>query len=315
MVRSKNVTVTDTKKQVVDEIFKLARKNFKRRHTVINGFDELWQADLADFQSYAKENHGYKYVLVVIDCLSKFLWMRPLKTKSASDVSRAMESILNKGRKPTLLQTDQGKEFFNAQFSDLMKKNKIIHYHTYSVKKVAIVERVIRTIKSKLYRSFTLTASYNWTNKLENINAEYNKTRHRITGKKPIDINKQNAHEIKLYGINPKAETKHKFKEGDIVRVSKFKHIFEPGYKPSWSTELFKISKVNATNPTTYVLRDFQDRPIKGSFYEPELQKTKNIDVFLIEKVLRRKGKKLFVKWLGLPKNQQTSWISTEDLR
>ncbi|XP_023312383.1 uncharacterized protein LOC111692562 [Anoplophora glabripennis] len=104
---------------------------------------------------------------------------------------------------------------------------------------------------------------------------------------KPVDVKRST--ELKAYN-HPKIVQKPKFNVADIVRISKYKGVFEKGYTANYSTELFKVVKVNITNPTTYVLEDMQGRQIKGCFYEYELQKTKYPEVYLLEKVLKRKG-------------------------
>lgn len=95
---------------------------------------------------------------------------------------------------------------------------------------------------------------------------------------------------------------------GDFVRISKYKGCFEKGFTPNWSTEIFKIYKVQDTNPTTYLLEDARSRPILGAFYKEEIQKTNHPDIYLVEKVLKRKRNKVYVKWLGLPASEN-SWI------
>ena len=312
--QKQNVLITDTKREVVDEIFKPARKTFPRRHTVIKGLDDLWQIDLADLRSYSSENSGYKYILVVIDCFSKFLWTKSLKTKGAEEVVQAMEFIFKRSRRhPRNLQSDQGKEFYNNRFNKLMQKFRINHYSTYSVKKAAIAERVIRTIKSKLFPLLTLNASYRWLNHLQRVTSDYNSSVHRTIGKKPIKINRSNKADITVFRRLKIADKNKKFQPGEFVRISKEKLLFEKGYTPSWSTEIFKVVKINQTNPVTYLLEDTEGQPIKGSFYNYELQKTKYPDVYLIEKVIRRKGRKMFVKWLGLPVDKN-SWINLTDV-
>ena len=101
---------------------------------------------------------------------------------------------------------------------------------------------------------------------------------------------------------------KSKLKVGDAVRVSKYKNVFEKSYTPNWGMEIFTIERRQPTNPLTYILKDSQGQLIKGGFYEHELQKTKHADVFLVEKVLRKKGDKEFVKWLGFDESHN-SWI------
>ncbi|CAK1578742.1 unnamed protein product [Parnassius mnemosyne] len=96
---------------------------------------------------------------------------------------------------------------------------------------------------------------------------------------------------------------------GDYVRISKYKGTFENGYTPNWSTEIFIIRKLQNTIPTTYLIEDtIRGQPILGGFYAQELQKTKNPNIYLVEKVLRRKGNKVLVKWLGLS-SSENSWI------
>lgn len=306
-----------SKVAVVNELHRPARRNYPRRKVIIKGLDDLWQADLAEFTTYSRENKGNKYILMVIDCFSKFVWAVGVKNKSAGDVAKAMNKILQQGsssssRKPKNLQTDAGKEFYNSEFKKLMQKHDINHYSTYSTKKASIVERVIRTIKEKLYKRFSLRGNYKWIDILPTIIDEYNNTKHRTIRKKPSDVTRDNEKQLLNSAYNNiKIQGVGRLKVGDIVRISKHKSVFDKGYTPNWSTELFKIIKTNLTNPATYMLEDMQGKPILGSFYEPELQKTKHSDVYLIEKVLRRKGDKIYVKWLGL---NDSSWINKSDI-
>lgn len=297
-----------SKQQVVNELHKQARKNFPRRRTIVKHLRDLWQSDLADFQAYAKENRGHKYILLVIDCFSKYIWTRPLKSKAANHVADAFKSILKIGGTPKNLQTDNGTEFYNKFFQSLMQQHNINHYSTFSVKKSAIAERAIRTIKNDLYKRFSLRGTYKWIDILDDVIKTYNHRKHRTINMKPIDVGprtKLNAYDhIKIFGEG-------RYKVGQVVRISKYKSVFEKGYTPSWSTELFKIVKVQITNPVTYILEDMNGRPIKGGFYEYELQKTHNPDVYLVEKILRRKGNKLYVKWLGL---DERSWIDKTNI-
>lgn len=101
---------------------------------------------------------------------------------------------------------------------------------------------------------------------------------------------------------------KARFKVGDSVRISKYKNVFEKSYTPNWGTEVFTIEHRQPTNPTTYILKDARGQLIKRGFYEFELQKTKFPDIFLVEKVLQKRGDKELVKWLGFDQTHN-SWI------
>ena len=98
-----------------------------------------------------------------------------------------------------------------------------------------------------------------------------------------------------------------KFKLGD-----KHKNTFAKGYTQNWSEEVFVVSKIKNTVPCTYVISDLNGEKIAGRFYEKELQTTNQKD-FRIEKVLKRKGHKLYVKWKGYD-NSFNSWIDKKDL-
>lgn len=303
-------SITKAREQVVKELHRPIRAKFKRRRFIQYGLDDTFASDLAQLDQYARENKGFKYILVVIDCFSKFLWTRPLKSKNAQDVSNAMAHIFkHSNRIPKKLVTDNGREYYNASFQSLLKKHNIHHYSTYSILKASIAERVIRTIKERLFRLFTLNGNHKWVDLLEQVTTSYNNTKHRTINMKPKDVNKSNEKQVlgDVY-THLKVVGRQKFKIGDVVRISRVKHVFEKGYVPNWTTELFKIAKVKITNPTTYLLEDMNGQPISGGFYEAELQKTKQPDVFLIEQVIRKKGKKMYVKWLGLDKSHN-SWV------
>ena len=295
---------------IAEELHKPARRKFLRRKVDIRDLNETFEGDLIDMSSYAKENKGFKFLLTVIDTFSKFAYAIPLKSKNATDVTSAFEKILKKGRIPKHLHVDRGKEFYNNLFKSLMKKYNINLFSTYSNIKASIVERFNRTLKEKMWKKFTSQGNYKWVEILPSLVKSYNDSFHRTIGMKPNEVNHQNSERLrKLYANSQISHRKkYKFKVGDKVRISKYKHVFEKGYTPNWSTEIFTISRVKNTFPETYELEDYQKNPIEGGFYKEELQKSKNPDVYLIEKVLKRRGNKIFVKWIGFD-NTHNSWV------
>ena len=95
---------------------------------------------------------------------------------------------------------------------------------------------------------------------------------------------------------------------GDRVRISKTRRKFHKAYLPSWTRELFTVNKILDTVPVTYNIRDDHGDVLEGSFYEQEIQKVKDDNVFRIERILKKTGKNFFVKWLGYD-NSFNSWI------
>ena len=139
---------------------------------------------------------------------------------------------------------------------------------------------------------------------LDDIVNKYNNTVHRTIKMKPIDVTNDSFVEH-----NEESNKKDpKFRVGDHVRISKDKNIFAKGYAPNWSEEVFVIIKIKKTVSWTYVINDLNGEEITGSFYEKELQKT-NQKEFRIEKILKRRGDKLYVKWKGYD-NSFNSWIN-----
>lgn len=304
-----------SKRQVVEELHKPARKNFRRRRVIIKGLDDLWQADLVEMISFAKQNKGYRYILTVIDTFSKYAWVMPIKRKTAQNTTEAMNLIFSASQRyPKNLQTDDGKEFFNKYFKNLMKHYKINHYSTCSVKKASIVERFNRTLKEKMWKEFSYNGNHKWLNIYDKLVNQYNDTKHRTINMKPKNVNKSNESIILSTKYNHiKMFEPYKFNVGDAVRISKYKHIFEKGYTPNWTTEIFNIRKIQNTSPVTYLLQDYKGAPIKGCFYEQELMKTKYDSAYLVEKILKIKNEKMFVKWLGFP-TSHNSWVNKTDI-
>ena len=138
-----------------------------------------------------------------------------------------------------------------------------------------------------------------YTDKLDDIVNEYDNSYHRTIKMKPVDV-KDNRYidSIELHPTGLHSNKDPKFKVGDHVRIFKYKNIFAKGYTPNLSEEVFVIKKVKNTVPWTYIINHLNDEEIIGTFYKKELQKT-NQQEFRIEKVIEKKGDKLYVKWKG----------------
>ena len=189
-----------------------------------------------------------------------------------------------------------------------MKINNIELYSTYNEENSVVAEIFIRTRKNKIFKHITAVSKNVYFDVLDDIVNKYNNTVHRTIKMKPIDVTSDSYAEYNE-DFNKKDP---KFKVGDHVRISKYKNIFAKGYTKNWSEEVFIISKIENTVSWTYVISDLNGEPIARSFYEKELQETSQ-QVFRIEKVLKRKGDKLYVKWKGYD-NSFNIWIDKKDL-
>ena len=119
--------------------------------------------------------------------------------------------------------------------------------------------------------------------------------------------------QIHIFSLVIKLMTKiRNFKLVIMLEYKNYKNFFANSYTPNWSEEVFVIKKVKNTVPWTYVINDLNGKEIVGTFYQNELQKTDQKE-FRIEKVVKRKGNKLYVKWKGY-NNSFDSWIDEKDI-
>ncbi|CAB3998846.1 uncharacterized transposon-derived [Paramuricea clavata] len=277
------------------------RRHFKQNCVIVGGIDQQWQMDLADMQSMQKFNDGYRYLLVCIDVFSKYAWVVPLKNKTGPTLVEAFKVILTSGRRPEKIMTDQGTEFLNRHFRALMKED-IELYNTYNETKASIVERLIRTLKTKMWRYFTAKKTMRYIDMLPNLVYSYNHSIHRSIKVRPVDVTAENEKQVwhTLYdGHSVRKAPKYRFRVGDQVRISKMKHTFEKGYLPNFSKEIFTVSKQIPRDPPVYKLKDYDDEELKGTFYDKELQKIiKQDDVYKVEKILKKRGRGNSVQYL-----------------
>ena len=142
-----------------------------------------------------------------------------------------------------------------------------------------------------------------YIDKLDDFIDEYNNTYHRTIKMKPVDV-KDNTYIDFSKEFNNEDP---KLKVADHVKISKYKNIFAREYTSNWSEEVFLIKEIKNTVPWTYVTSVLNGEKIIGTFYEKKLQKT-NQEEFRIEKVMKKKGDKLYVRWTGYD-NSFNSWL------
>jgi transposase InsO family protein len=262
--------------QRVWTLHKPVRRAFPRLPTNCDTLDMLHESDLLDLQKHAKNNEGYRYILCVIDCLSRFAWVRPLRTKSSRDVMPALQDIYEKSkhRLPVYFLTDRGTEYFGSPMPEFFRSHGIIHYSTGSELGAAIAERWIRTFKTRLFKLMAKEKRYRWIGVLQELVDSYNSQIHRITGMAPRDVTLKN-HTI-LYRQKLQNFTglpKPAFAVGDRVRKAVKKDIFEKGYTPTYSAAIFTVAEVIFGPVVTFRLTGQ-----KGKFYKQELVKAAEND-------------------------------------
>ena len=258
------------KKNIVKEIFSPVVKKFPRIKIQTHYKDECWSIDLIDRSSLAKYNKNYKFIFTIIDNHTKYAWAIPIKNKQGSTVTEAFKNLIAKSnRKPDKIWSDRGKEFYNKTFLDFLKQNGIQIYSTNSDLKAVFVERFNRTLLDLIKEPMYIEGKACWLNHLNDALDKYNNRIHGTIKMTPTEKSRERytydtTHNS--YKYKPP-----KFQVGDFVRVPDKRILYSKGYTTNWNRELFKINKINNTNPITYTLEDENQDTIQGKYYEQEL--------------------------------------------
>ena len=253
-------------------------RNFRRRPIIVPGPYHSISADLIDYQMYSRKNHGYKYILAVIDMFSRMNFVRPLHTKRAQEVANKLEEIIKSMKYiPRFFTSDKGGEFDernNFIKSILVEKFHMVVYYTTGPKKNSMVERFNRTLKERIERYFTENATKNWVDIISQFSRNINNSINRTIGMRPIDVTLENAPSIreKIYPDKGKDVKCDRILVGDRVRIVLPQQIFNKGYKQAWSEEIYSVENITKSlGFCLYTLKTDEDIILKRKFYLSEL--------------------------------------------
>ena len=238
----------DLTKIFIDEIYsKPPRKNYPTNKLIYNHLDEIWSIDLADMIDYKiSNNKGFRFIFIIVDNFSKYLWAIPLKNKYSQTITNEFSNILTKSkRKPLKIESDRGSEFYNSVFQIFLKSKNIHHYSRYTDKGPSIAERVIRTIRNLLKKPVFEKGNADWLSELSSITKQYNNTIHSSTKMTPIQASKKSNQKIVYNNLrDERVKRQPKFHLSQLVRTADFKRVFSKGDSTNWSYKLYTITKV-----------------------------------------------------------------------
>lgn len=268
-----------------DEIHKPFKKSKYLLKVKVFHKDDIWSADLIELPPEYLGRTSYKFALTVIDLYTKYAWVRKLKNKTGVEVKNAFENIMETSdRTPRKLWVDNGSEFYNKNFKAMLKDNNDINmYSTFNEGKAVVIENFNRTLKTRLFKQFTIQGNQKWINIIQSVVDKYNNKPHSLIGISPSEASKnpekikeaimQNNYSNELKAFDLKSKNK-RFKVDDRVRIFKYKYHFDKGFTGFWTSEIFKVKNIHNTDPITYELVDLHNEEIHGKFYAHELQKT-----------------------------------------
>ena len=309
-----------------------AVRRFKRMATIAPGLHTHWQCDLSDMQRLSEENQGYNFFLLCIDALSRQIFVEPVKRKTAECLIQAFRTVFQRcGYTPWKLVSDQGKEFTAAAVQEFLKSIGVTHYCMYTSPQfhAGMAERANRSVKERLYRYFTHAQTRRWIDVIQPlVDAINHSPCSTLNGMRPIDVTFENASQVRdalKERLIPKRQSVHVFKVDDCVRIERHKHVFQKGYEPNFTRELFRVCVVrNHPLPVTYQLIDSNGEVLKGWFYAQDLSLV-HCDgdtgakqaTWAIERVIKKRRRhgadELFVKWKGFDE-KYNSWISASSI-
>ena len=238
----------DLTKIFIDEIYSNPpRKNFPTSKIVYNHIDEIWSIDLADMIDYKiSNNKGFRYIFIVIDNYSKYLWAIPLKNKYSQTITNEFSNTLTTSkRKPLKIESDRGSEFYNRIFQNFLKSKNIQHYSRYTDKGPSIAERVIRTLRNLLKKPVFEKGKADWLSELPSVVKKYNNTIQHSIKMTPVQASKKSNEKIVYNNLKDnRVKQKPKYRLGQFVRTSDIKRVFSKGDSTNWSYKLYTITEV-----------------------------------------------------------------------
>ena len=282
----KNITQQDVKHwlagQTVYTKHKQTKTHFRRRKVLSRGPFYQFQADLMFMLALAPYNDGVKYLLIIIDCFTRYLAVVPMKKKTGPATLLAIKKGFKEmGGKPIKFQTDGGSEFFNTDVQNYLQSIQTIQFTTFQHDiKAQMAERVIRTLRAKIHKIMMAKKTMRYITWLPQIVNTYNHKKHSAFKGKfaPAEINTVNRKEVfdLLYADYLRnKEARFKFKIGDVVivaldkRSSKLKKMTQ-----TFKEDLFQIIDRIEDNPPTYKLKFLSNGTmVQGKFYADQLQK------------------------------------------
>ena len=267
----------------INEIYsKPPKKNYPTNKTNVYNIDDKWSLDILDLKDYGPENNrGYRYVLVVIDNFSKYGWTIPLKNKNAQTLKNSLENILlGSKRKPNLIESDRGKEFYNNIFQDFLNKNDIKLYSRNTSVGAVFAERFNRTIRDLLKKPVFEKGNANWIDVFSTITKQYNNKVHSSTNLTPTQASlKKNEGYVDINLLDKRKRIKPKFQINDLVRVADLKKTFSKGDTTNWSYKLYKITELIIDTIPSYLIDKLPERYNQSLLKKTDLTLKENKDV------------------------------------
>ncbi len=303
--------------------YKPAVRKFLRRRVIPRGYMDLIDGDIAFMVRFAEDNDQIKYLAIFLDTFSRQLWAYPLLDKTSDTMLKTIKQFL----KDSIIQCnsfrfDYGGEYTATKIRDYLESRSIYVHYARSPKKANFSERVISSLKNRIYKYMYAHQTNRYVDQLPSLVQAYNLSYHRSIRRSPASIGKHNEVQIWIEQYVPKCPrktpVKFKFDKGNLVRLVYPQEKFGRGFYQKYTEAIYIIKQRFPTHPPTYKIKDQKGMDVGSVYYEPELSRVRgSLDTmeFKVLKILKKRTRKTkkgpvkeaLVSWVGYP-DSYNSW-------
>ena len=244
------------KKQKVNQIYN--EPPVRHGHIIAMFPFERVQMDLIDMSKFHMKNHGYNWILQLIDIFSRKIFVYLLKSKNIEDIKEPLENFLSKYNVFNII-SDNESGFKSSDIQELLSdygcEHQMVEVGNHNA--LGVIDRSISTIKQKIYQFMKNNNSTKYSDSLDKIISAYNDTPHSgIKNYTPNEVIEdtgdirdivQKLNHDKNHNNNIKMN-KNTFEIGDLVRIRNIKHKFTRSFEEKYSNETYLIMNVQKRN-------------------------------------------------------------------
>ena len=251
-------------KNFIDEIYSTPpKKNYPINKIFYDHVDEIWSIDLIDMVDYKiSKNKGFRYIFIITDNFSKYLWAIPLKNNYSQTKTQEFSSILKiSKRSPLKLESGRAADFYNSIFQNFLKSQNLQNYSQFTDEGPSLAERVIRTIRNSLEKPAFAAGRTDWLSELPSIIKQYKITIHSSTKMTPIQASiKSNEKEVYSNLQHKRKKYNPKINLGQLVGTADIERVFSKGDSTNYSYKIYTITEVIHDIIPSYRINYLPDR-------------------------------------------------------
>ena len=251
---------------------------------MVNSIGHIYQSDLFDVQKLSSSNNGYRYLLVVVDCFSRMIYVKPLKRKTAELTAAALHEVYDHLNKTGILAprsmmgSDLGTELWNTETAKVYEKFNVSHFALRAPKKASLAENSGRYLLDRIYKHLHATDKKRWIDDLQKfVDAKNNRRNRTLGGLAPSQVTFENQSKL-IDSIYPNKYNRTIKKKlpliiGQKIQLALDALPFAKSYHGYFSDKIYQIKQLHDHNGIyRYTLLDTEDgEEVFGTYHREEL--------------------------------------------